>query len=204
MDKTSKNKEIKSNIFKNLEEQNNNEKKNKNIEGKSENEIIKKKTFTNNNQIFLEMDNLNTKYNKLNSNKINRINLNNEIKDNDENILKTAPNSISNSQISNISEDNNNIFLKSETILKSVDNDTFCIGFFIVSFNFNNPKIIENSNELTADCSHTSCFSSPAISPEIYPRYPENDTDDFEISEIGASICFPNELNCVSRKMRYI
>ena len=199
-DKTPKNKEIKSNNFKSLEEQNNNIKINKNLEVKSENEIIKKKTFINN-QTFLETDSLNSKYNKLNSNKINKIILNNEIKDNDENMIKTAQNSISNSQISNISEDNNNnIFLKSEIISKSIDNDTFCIGFFIVSFNFNYPKIIENSNELMADCGHAFCSSSPAISPEIYARYPEKDTDDFEISELGASICFPNGIKLCFEK----
>ena len=52
-----------------------------------------------------------------------------------------------------------------------------------------------------ADCGHAFCSSFPAISPEIYARYPENYTDDFEISEIGASICTPNIIKlCLEKK----
>ena len=84
------------------------------------------------------------------------------------------------------------IFLETNLIPETVVNETFCIGFFISSFNIDNPEAIENSTELYSDCGHNFCSNSQAIKPEIIFRYPQNDTKDFEISELGASICFPN------------
>ena len=84
------------------------------------------------------------------------------------------------------------IFLNSDIIPENVINDSFCLGFFITSFNIDDPQLIDNSNELCSDCGHNLCSSTLAIKPEIIFRYPEKDGKDFEISELGASICFPN------------
>ena len=92
------------------------------------------------------------------------------------------------------------IFLPSNVIPETVLNDTFCMAFFITSFNLENPQIIENSTELSSDCGHKTCTSGTAIKPEIIFRYPKDDTKDFEISELGASICFPNGIKiCVDK-----
>ena len=101
---------------------------------------------------------------------------------------------------SKVSEENNDNILDKKLIHESVINDTFCLAFFIASFNFKNMKIIEKSNELMADCCHTFCSSLPAIVPKIFARYPENDTKDFEISDLTASICFPNGIKICFEK----
>ena len=84
------------------------------------------------------------------------------------------------------------IFIASNVIPETVINESFCMAFFMTSFNIENPQIIENSSELSSDCGHVLCTSALAIKPEIIFRYPQKDTKDFEISELGASICFPN------------
>ena len=114
---------------------------------------------------------------------------NQEIKSNKEN--NTTKRNLSNEMETSINS-NSDIILSKKTIPESVTNDTFCMAFFISSFNLKQPKIIEKSDELVADCGHSFCSSLPAIVPEIFARYPQNDTKDFEISELGASICFPN------------
>ena len=128
---------------------------------------------------------------------------------NNENITKTEPNIsqrttseiLSPSSILNYPKENDfslnltntkEIFLSKETIPESDINETFTMAFFISSFNFKQPQVIEKSDELAADCGHSFCSSLPAIVPEIFARYPEKDTKDFEISDLGASICFPN------------
>ena len=114
---------------------------------------------------------------------------NQEIKSNKEN--NTTKRNLSNEMETSINS-NSDIILSKKTIPESVTNDTFCMAFFISSFNLKQPKIIEKSDELVADCGHSFCSSLPAIVPEIFARYPQKDTKDFEISELGASICFPN------------
>ena len=172
----------------------------KNVEDNIKNDIIIQK---NSNKNLPDIAGLNKNNNKLNQNNIIKKNSTNDIRTNNiENIIKTNQNQSSKniSRISNTSDNSNNLFLKNEKISESVINDTFCFGFFIVSFNFNKPKIIENSDKLMSDCNHTFCSSLPAISPEIYARYPEKDTDDFEISELGASICYPNGIKLCFEK----
>ena len=129
--------------------------------------------------------------------KINKISINNNnIYNNNiynnatENIIKTEPNE--SSSLSKNSKIKEEIFLQKKLIPDSEINDTFCIGFFIASFNLKHHKIIENSNKLISDCGHEFCSSLPAIIPEIISRYPEKDNKDFEISDLTASICFPN------------
>ena len=74
------------------------------------------------------------------------------------------------------------------------------MGFFVSSFNIDNPQIIENSVDFSSDCGHNMCSLALAIKPEIIFRYPEKDTKDFEISELSASICFPNGIKICCNK----
>ncbi len=196
LDKKPEIQEIKISDFKNEEKESKENEDEKKIKDKTKNNLIIQK---NSNKNLTNIDDINKDNNKQNQNNIIKKNSFNDIKTfNSENILKKSS-SKNISQVSNTSN-NNNIFLKNEKISESVINDTFCIGFFMVSFNFNKPKIIENSDKLMADCNHTFCSSFPAISPDIYARYPEKDTDDFEISELGASICYPNGIKLCFEK----
>ena len=196
LDKKPEIQENKISDFKNEEKESKENEDEKKIKDKTKIDLIIQK---NSNKNLTIMDDINKDNNKQNQNNIIKKNSINEIKTiNSENILKKSS-SKNISQVSNTSN-NNNIFLKNEKISESVINDTFCIGFFMVSFNFNKPKIIENSDKLMADCNHTFCSSFPAISPDIYARYPEKDTDDFEISELGASICYPNGIKLCFEK----
>ena len=86
----------------------------------------------------------------------------------------------------------NDMILSKKLYPESTINDTFCMAFFMTSFNIKQPKMLESSDELVADCGHIFCSSFPGIVPEIIMRYPAEDTKDFEISDLGASICFPN------------
>ena len=196
LDKKPEIQENKISDFKNEEKESKENEDEKKIKDKTKIDLIIQK---NSNKNLTNIDDINKDNNKQNQNNIIKNNSINEIKTiNSENILKKSS-SKNISQVSNTSN-NNNIFLKNEKISESVINDTFCIGFFMVSFNFNKPKIIENSDKLMADCNHTFCSSFPAISPDIYARYPEKDTDDFEISELGASICYPNGIKLCFEK----
>ena len=196
LDKKPEIQENKISDFKNEEKESKENEDEKKIKDKTKIDLIIQK---NSNKNLTNIDDINKDNNKQNQNNIIKKNSINDIKTtNSENILKKSS-SKNISQVSNTSN-NNNIFLKNEKISESVINDTFCIGFFMVSFNFNKPKIIENSDKLMADCNHTFCSSFPAISPDIYARYPEKDTDDFEISELGASICYPNGIKLCFEK----
>ena len=114
---------------------------------------------------------------------------------------KISNNTPNNNNFQNEKDEIEEIFLKTDLIPENVINETFCMGFFITSFNIQNPQIIENSKELYSDCGHIYCTtSSQAIKPEIIFRYPQNDTKDFEISDLGASICFPNGIKICFEK----
>ena len=183
-------------------------------------QINNSKNDQNNNEIepFLKQSTLTsyeTKYklNNCSNNNINNINNDNNTNLNinkiqeEKNYAKSSKNVIATppslkktvSKIPISSNINNNdkeligeIFLNSDIIPENVINDSFCLGFFITSFNIDDPQLIDNSNELCSDCGHNLCSSTLAIKPEIIFRYPEKDGKDFEISELGASICFPN------------
>ena len=70
--------------------------------------------------------------------------------------------------------------------------DTFCENFFISSFPTENGKIVEDSENIMADCMHPMCSNLPAMQPEIIYKYPENNKNGLEINNLAASICFPN------------
>ena len=69
--------------------------------------------------------------------------------------------------------------------------ETFCSGFFITSFPPKNASLIEMSENFPASCSHKSCSILKSMKPEILMRYPLEDTDEVEINNMSATICFP-------------
>ena len=193
-----------------LNKDNENKKK---LEENGDKDITRRITYINN-KFSIKSNNINNTKNEKSEIIIDNI------KKNNDNISKTEPNYIiipndnnerKQSKI-NITKEkessintNNDIILTKKFIPESIMNETFCMAFFITSFNFKQPKIIEKSDELVADCGHTFCSSLPAIVPEIFARYPQNDTKDFEISDLGASICFPNGIKlCFDKNEMHI
>ena len=75
---------------------------------------------------------------------------------------------------------------------QNIKSDTFCESFFLASFPTENGKIIEESENDTADCTHPRCSVLPAMQPEIIYKYPQQDTKGLELNNLAASICFPN------------
>jgi hypothetical protein len=88
-------------------------------------------------------------------------------------------------------------YLKEQNELKIKDKEqpireTFCSGFFITSFPEKNGSIIEKSEFYPSPCSHKSCSILKSMKPEIIMRYPLTDTDEFEITNLAATLCFPS------------
>ena len=75
--------------------------------------------------------------------------------------------------------------------LKESKRETFCEGFFIASFPYKNPSVIEKSHSFPAQCGHEECSKLPSMKPEIIMRYPLKDTKKLEMNNLAASICFP-------------
>ena len=194
----------------------NKENSNKKSEYNKDKDITEQITYTNNKNNMKNND-----IDKNNKNPSTKIDKKNDYSKNDNyyNINKTrtepnislrttseilTPSSLLNSHKENdFSIDLNNtkeIFLSKEIHPESDINETFTMAFFISTFNFKQPKVIDKSDELAADCGHSFCSSLPAIVPEIFARYPEKDTKDFEISDLGASICFPNGIKICFEK----
>ena len=69
--------------------------------------------------------------------------------------------------------------------------ETFCSGFFITSIHQKNCSIIENSEMLPSSCGHRACSILNSMKPEILMRYPLKDTDEIEITDFAATLCFP-------------
>ena len=69
--------------------------------------------------------------------------------------------------------------------------ETFCSGFFITSFNIQNPIIIEKSENFPAPCGHRQCSFLKCMQPEILMRYPLKDTEEVEINKMSTTLCFP-------------
>ena len=88
------------------------------------------------------------------------------------------------------------LYLKEQNELKNNNEDyaireTFCSGFFITSFPQKNASIIEKSEDLPASCSHKACSVLKSMKPEIIMRYPLKDTEEVEINNMAATLCFP-------------
>ena len=86
--------------------------------------------------------------------------------------------------------------MKEQNELKNNNEDyiireTFCSGFFITSFPTKNASIFEKSENLPAPCSHKACSVLKAMKPEIIMRYPLKDTEEVEINNMAATLCFP-------------
>ena len=195
----------------------NKENSNKKSEYNKDKDITEQITYTNNknsmkiNDIDKNNKNPSTKIDKKNDyskNDNNYYNINKTRTEPNISLRTTSeiltPSSLLNSHKENdFSIDLNNtkeIFLSKEILPESDINETFTMAFFISTFNFKQPKVIDKSDELAADCGHSFCSSLPAIVPEIFARYPEKDTKDFEISDLGASICFPNGIKICFEK----
>ena len=71
------------------------------------------------------------------------------------------------------------------------ERETFCEGFFIASFPYENGEVIENSQSFPSPCGHKECSTFPAMRPEIIMRYPLVDTKNLELNNLAATICFP-------------
>jgi len=75
---------------------------------------------------------------------------------------------------------------------KDVPNrETFCSGFFITSIPPKKSSIIKNSEMFPSPCSHRTCSILNSMKPEILMRYPLKDTDEIEITDFAATLCFP-------------
>ena len=84
------------------------------------------------------------------------------------------------------------IFLQKTSPKQKINNnDTFCSAFFISSFS-ENGNIVENSENYIADCGHDLCSKLPAMQPEILYKYPSEESKEYDINDLSASICFPN------------
>ena len=99
-------------------------------------------------------------------------------------------------------------YLKEQNEIKKNKKDqskreTFCSGFFITSFNIQNPSIIEKSENFPAPCGHRQCSFLKCMQPEILMRYPLKDTEEVEINNMSATLCFPSGIKicyCESEK----
>ena len=69
--------------------------------------------------------------------------------------------------------------------------DTFCSGFFITSIPCKKASIIEKSESYPSQCFHKFCSILSSMEPEILMRYPLEDSDEIEISDLAATLCFP-------------
>ena len=80
--------------------------------------------------------------------------------------------------------------------------ESFCEGFFLASFPYKNGQVIENSNDIfPALCNHPDCSKLNAMKPEILIRYPLEDTDNLELNNLAATICFPTGIKvCYSQE----
>ena len=79
--------------------------------------------------------------------------------------------------------------------------ESFCEGFFLASFPYKNGQIIEKSNDIfPALCKHPECSKLNAMKPEILLRYPLKDTNNLELNNLAATICFPTGIKvCYSQ-----
>ena len=93
--------------------------------------------------------------------------------------------------------------IKSQDEIKNNNNSTFCNGFLVVSFPYNNGKIIENSKSYRSMCGHLICSKLPAMESVIIYKYPLEDSKNLELNNFCASICFPTGIKvCYNQDRR--
>ena len=85
--------------------------------------------------------------------------------------------------------------------IKELPHERFCEGFFLASFPEENGQVIENSSKFPASCGHKDCSELPSMKPEIILRYPLTDTQNLELNNLAATICFPTGIKiCFDEK----
>ena len=90
-------------------------------------------------------------------------------------------------------------------IYKEKNLESFCNSFFLCSFPYKNGKILENSKDYKSSCNHPICGKLISMEPEIIYKFPPNDTNDLELNNLSASICFPTGIkNCYNQDRRTI
>ena len=91
--------------------------------------------------------------------------------------------------------------LKAQADEKLKQRETFCEAFFMSSIPYENVQASEICHSFKASCGHEECSSRPAIKPEIILRYPLEDTKNFELNNLAATLCFPQGIKlCYSEK----
>ncbi len=187
---------------------NNENYKNINIENETKIKIIQN---TDSNPVLQEENDLPKHFTKsigFNNNKYINDKINNKINESPKKV-KDLRNTIAykNKHKSISLESDNDFFLDDIEIRqnKQLKNDLFCECFFLTSFPKENGKLMENSEDFQAECTHIMCSMLPAMQPEIIYKYPKEDIKGLEINNLAASICYPNGIKlCYESEEKYI
>ena len=107
-------------------------------------------------------------------------------------IINDLRNTISYSDEITYNSKEEEIFLEKCTEDEKKSNESFCECFFLSSFSKDKGQLVDNSEDLLAECNHPFCSVLPAMQPEIIYKYPKEDIKGLEINNLAASICFPN------------
>ena len=94
-----------------------------------------------------------------------------------------------------------NYCLKVQTDEKLKQRETFCEGFCLCSLPFENFRVLDICKKFNASCGHELCKSGCAINPGVILKYPLEKTENLEINDGTASVCFPHGIKlCHSEK----
>ena len=94
-----------------------------------------------------------------------------------------------------------NYCLKVQTDEKLKQRETFCEGFCLCSLPFENFRVLDICKKFNASCGHELCKSGYAINPGVILKYPLEKTENLEINDGTASVCFPHGIKlCHSEK----
>ena len=165
------------------------------------------------NNINIIKNEIDNKENAIDIKENNKLEENTESKYNEINRLKTVYIKRPNNDIVNINNFEKNKIKPKEIALKETNIDltkpenqninTFCNGFLLVSFPYNNAKIIENSKIYRSICGHLICSKLPAMESVIIYKYPIKDSPNLELNNFCASICFPTGIKvCYNQDRR--
>ena len=165
------------------------------------------------NNINIIKNEIDNKENAIDIKENNKLEENTESKYNEINRLKTVYIKRPNNDIVNINNFDKNKIKPKEISLKETNIDltkpenqninTFCNGFLLVSFPYNNAKIIENSKIYRSICGHLICSKLPAMESVIIYKYPIKDSPNLELNNFCASICFPTGIKvCYNQDRR--
>ena len=184
----------------------------------TKNENINKKEKSKNNEekeIKLEQNNIKEEYNnniiiqenKNNKKEIPEINRGPKKKTLKQNTPLKLPDKNDDINIHNNSHKNlvQELIPQKINIYNEKNLESFCSSFFICSFPYKNGKIMENSKDYKSSCNHPICGKLISMEPEVIYKYPPKDTNDFELNNLSASICFPTGIKiCYNQERRTI